>query len=65
MEDKKARVMRVGKGRKDFGYRVRGGPGPGNPTVREPLSDDRYVGTILKFLQTAKVGLVKEGVIAR
>ena len=65
MEDKEARVMRVGKGRKGFVHRVRGGPGPGSPTVRELLPDNRHAGTILKPPQTTKVGLIKEGVIVR
>ena len=63
-EDRKTGGERVGKGRKGLGYRVRGGPGPGNTiTVRELLSDERYIGAVLNFLRATKVGMVKEGVI--
>ena len=64
-EDKRASGVRVGKGRKGFGYRVRGGPGPGNTTVRELLPDERYAGAVLNFLRAMRVGMVKEGVIMR
>ena len=35
---------RVYKGKKGFGYNVRGGATPGNTTVRELLSDVRFFG---------------------
>lgn len=40
---------RVGKGGKDFGYRVRGGAGPGKITVGELLSEERYAGAVSDF----------------
>ena len=50
---------RVGKGRKGFGYRVRSGLGPGNTTVRELLSTERFIEAVLG------VGGLKEGDIIR
>ena len=63
---KKAEEGRAGEGRKGFGYRVKSGAGSGNTTVREFLSEERYVGAVLDFLRATKVGrAVKEEVIAR
>lgn len=62
---KKAGEGRLGKGRKGFGYRIRSGAGPGNTTVRELLSEERYVGVVLDFLRATKVVAVREGVIVR
>ena len=36
---------------------------PGNTTVRDLLSGDRYVGAVLEFLKTARVRETKEGAI--
>ena len=54
-------VGHMHRGRKGFGYRVRRGPGPGNTTVRDLLSDDRYIGLVLDFLKTTRAGEVKAG----
>ena len=62
---KKAGEERVGKGRKGFSCRVRYGPGLGNTTVRELLSEEQYVAAVLDYLRATKVGMVKEGAIAR
>ena len=50
----------IGRGKKGFGYHVRGGAGPGNTTLRELLAGEH-----LEFLRTMKVSLVKEGIIVR
>lgn len=56
---------RVCKG-KGFGYGVsRGTAGPGNITVRDLLADERFSETVLFFLESTKVGMVKAGVIQR
>lgn len=42
---------------------VRLTPGPGNTTVGELLSDERYTEAVMDFLRKTKVGEVKSGVI--
>ena len=56
------------KSRKGFGYRVRQARARSNNTsVRDLLSDDRYVYTeaVLEFIGATRVGEVKEGIICR
>ena len=54
------------KSRKGFGFHVRQARArPSNVTVRELLSDGRYTGAVLDFLEKTKVGEVKAGVICR
>ena len=54
------------KSRKGFGFHVRQARArPSNTTVRELLSDDRYTGAVLDFLEKTRVGEVKEGVICK
>ena len=54
----------VYKGRKGFGYGVKGGKaGPRNTTVRELLADERFTGAVVDSLMSTKVGEVKKGVV--
>lgn len=59
MEDSRAKGKRLGgrpsRGGKGFGY------GPGNTTVRKLLSDEQYVGAVLEFLKTTRVGVTRRG----
>ena len=52
--------------RKGFGFHVRQARArPSNTTIRELLSDDRYIEAVLEFLEKTRVGEVKEGAICR
>ena len=54
------------RSRKGFGFHVRQARArPSNTTVRELLSDSRYMESVLSFLEQTRVGEVKEGVICR
>lgn len=54
------------KSRGGFGYRVRQASAkPSNTTNEDLLSDSRYVGAVLRFLEGTMVGCVKEGAITR
>ena len=54
------------KSRKGFGFHVRQARArPSNTTIRELLSDDRYIEAVLEFLEETRVGEVKEGAICR
>ena len=56
----------VYKGKKGFGYGLRGGgAAPGNTTVRELLSDERFLEAVLSFLGTTRVGCLKSGCLIR
>ena len=50
---------RVGKERKDLGYKVKSGPGLGNTTVRGLLSDERYAEAVLGFCGRLRWGWSK------
>ena len=54
------------RSRKGFGFHVRQARArPSNVTVRELLSDRRYTGAVLDFLEKTRVGEVKAGVICK
>lgn len=43
-----------------FGYRVRQArTRPNNTAIRDLLADDRYTGEVVKFLNAARVGIVR------
>ena len=44
-----------------FGYSVRHARARPNTTIQKLLTDDRYVGAVLRFLMNTRVGTVKEG----
>lgn len=45
-----------------FGYRVRHARArPNNTTIQKLLTDNRYVGAMLRFLRSTRVGTVEEG----
>lgn len=52
------------KGRKGFCFGMsKKASRPGNISVRKLLSDDRFVESVLKFLECTGVGKVKQGVM--
>ena len=54
------------KSRKGFGFHVRQARArPSNTTIRELLSNSRYMEAVLEFLGKTRVGEVKEGVICK
>ena len=54
------------RSRKGFGFHVRQARArPSNVMVRELLSNGRYTGAVLDFLERTKVGEVKAGVICK
>ena len=54
------------RSRRGFGYHVRQARArPSNTTIRELLSNDRYTGAVLDFLESTRVGEVKAGIICK